>query len=61
MVDIRVQAAQPLLLLPSQLPKPALQVGLQAPAVQAVPPLALVHAPQVPQFDVVVAPRSRST
>jgi hypothetical protein len=45
-------ASQPLLALPSQLPKPALHVGTQTPVVQVVDPLAFVQAlPHAPQFD----------
>lgn len=52
---LEVLVSQPLFGLLSQLPNPALQLGTQAPEVQAVPPLALVQlTPQVPQFEVVV-------
>jgi hypothetical protein len=52
LVDVLV--SQPLVGSPSQLPKPVLQDGTQAPAVQATLPLRFVHfAPQAPQFVVV--------
>ena len=48
--------SQPLLGLPSQLPHPAAQFGVQAPDVHDVVPFALVHAvPHAPQLEVVVS------
>jgi hypothetical protein len=55
-VLVLVFVSQPLLLLPSQSPKPALQVGEQAPATQLVLPFALVQAlPQLAQLLVVLS------
>jgi hypothetical protein len=46
-------ASQPLLALPSQLPKFALQVGTQTPVVHVVEPFGFAQPfPQAPQFDV---------
>jgi hypothetical protein len=48
--------SQPLAGSPSQSPKPALQLGLQAPALHVVDPFGLTHAlPQAPQFAALVA------
>jgi hypothetical protein len=50
---VLVLVSQPLLIKPSQLPKPALQVMLQVPAEQAAVPLLLLQAlPQPPQLAV---------
>ncbi len=50
-----VFVSQPLLRLPSQLPRPVLHVMPQRPAVQVAVPPVLVHArPQTPQFDTFV-------
>jgi len=47
--------SQPFPALPSQFANPELQVGVQAPAAQAVAPLAFVQAfPQAPQFVTVI-------
>jgi hypothetical protein len=49
-VTVVVAVSQPFLAFPSQLPKPALHVGTQAPAVHTVVPLGFVHAsPHPPQ------------
>jgi len=50
-LDVVVMAvSQPFRAFPSQLPKPALHVGTQAPAVQTVVPFGFVQAsPQPPQ------------
>jgi hypothetical protein len=57
--DVCVFVSQPLFGLPSQLPNPALQLGVQVPAGQLVVPFALVHAvPQAPQFAVVFSEAS---
>jgi hypothetical protein len=54
-VLVLVFVSQPLVGLPSQLPKPAAQLGAQTPAVQVVEPLALVQPlPQAPQCAVVL-------
>jgi hypothetical protein len=51
-----VFVSQPLFGRLSQLPKPAVQVGTQAPLGHDVVPFALVHCvPQAPQFEVVVS------
>jgi hypothetical protein len=51
-VDVFVFVSHPLTALPSQLPKPELQVGTQAPEVHVVVPFALTHCVlQAPQFD----------
>jgi len=48
-------ASQPLTALPSQFPKPELQVGTHTPVVQTVDPFGFVQeVPQVPQFAAVV-------
>jgi hypothetical protein len=51
--DVRVSVSQPLVVLPSQLPKPALQLAtVHAPPAQPATPLATLHArPQAPQLD----------
>src|SRR6185436_7304958 len=47
--------SQPLRMLPSQSPKPELQVGTQAPAVHTVGPFALEHpSPHPPQLPTLV-------
>ena len=52
---VLVFASQPFEALPSQFAKPALHVGMQDPAVQAVVPFAFEQElPQVPQFASVV-------
>ena len=49
-MTVVVAVSQPFLAFPSQLPKPALHVGTQAPAVHTVAPFGFVHAsPQPPQ------------
>jgi hypothetical protein len=60
-VRVRMLRSQPLLRFESQLLKPAEQVGLQAPEVQAVLPLEFEHVtPQVPQAAVVLSWVSQS-
>ena len=50
LVTVVIAVSQPFRALPSQLPKPALHVGTQAPAVQTVEPFGFVQAsPQPPQ------------
>jgi hypothetical protein len=52
---VLVLVSQPLLTKPSQLPKPALQVMVQLPAVQAAVPLLLLQTlPQLPQLLVLL-------
>ncbi len=58
--SVPVFCSQPLAGLLSQLEKPVLHVGTQAPPVQAVVPFALVHALlQVPQLVVVLSATSQ--
>jgi hypothetical protein len=58
-VEVWVLVSQPLLVLPSQLAYPALQVGEHTPEVHTVVPLALLQAvPQAPQFVTVLSPAS---
>ena len=50
-----VFVSQPLLALPSQLPEPALQLGVQLPPMQAVVPFGLLHVvPHAPQLPALV-------